>query len=92
VWDCALSVVPPPSFFVFTTTHSKKEEKMSKPPAVGQDLVDYLEAAFPETLPTPGTSESMLHELLRKQGQREVIKHLTSLVSRQERGNLRTVL
>jgi hypothetical protein len=65
---------------------------MSKSPAVGQDLVDYLEGQFPETLPTPGTSESMLHELLRKQGQRVVVEHLKSLVSRQERGNLRTVL
>jgi hypothetical protein len=65
---------------------------MSKPPAVGQDLVDYLEGQFPETLPTPGTSEHMLHELLRKQGQRVVVEHLKALVTRQERGNLRTVL
>jgi hypothetical protein len=34
----------------------------------------------------------MLHELLRKQGQRVVVEHLKSLVARQERGNLRTVL
>jgi hypothetical protein len=65
---------------------------MSKPPAVGQDLVDYLEGQFPESLPTPGTSEQMLHQLLRKQGQREIIEHMKALVSRQERGNLRTVL
>jgi hypothetical protein len=65
---------------------------MSKPPAVGQDLVDYLEGHFPTTYPTPGTSEQMLHELLRKQGALDVIEHLKSLVVRQERGNLRTVL
>jgi hypothetical protein len=65
---------------------------MSKPPAVGQDLVDYLEGHFPATYPAPGTSESMLHELLRKQGELNVIEHLRSLIARQERGNLRTVL
>jgi hypothetical protein len=65
---------------------------MSKTPAVGQDLVDYLEGQFPESLPDHGTSEQMLHELLRKQGQRVVVEHLKSLVARQERGNLRTVL
>lgn len=65
---------------------------MSKPPAVGQDIVDYLEGQFPEALPAPGTSEEMLHRLLRKQGERTIIEHLKSLVARQERGNLRTVL
>jgi len=63
-------------------------------PAVGQDLVDYLEGQFPDSISTvsPGTSEHMLQQLLRKQGERLVIDHLKSLVTRQERANLRTVL
>lgn len=62
-------------------------------PAVGQDLVEYLDSQFPATLPNPeGTSEHMLHQLLRRQGERKVVDHLRSLVARQERGNLRTVL
>ena len=62
-------------------------------PAIGQDLVDYLEGQFPDALPQPeGTSEQLLHQLLRRQGAREVVDHLKSLVARQERGNLRTVL
>lgn len=62
-------------------------------PAVGQDLVDYLDGHFPPTLPNPeGTSEQLLHQLLRRQGERTVVDHLRSLVARQERGNLRTVL
>lgn len=65
---------------------------MTRPPAVGQDLVDYLDSQFPTAYPSRGTSEQMLHELLRKQGALDVIEHLKSLVSRQERGNLRNVL
>ena len=65
---------------------------MSKPPAVGQDLVDYLEVHFADNTAFTGTSEQMLQELLRKQGQRTIIEHLKALVVRQERGNLRTVL
>ena len=62
-------------------------------PAVGQDLLDYLEGQFPDELPKPeGTFEQLLATTLRKQGQREVVDHLKSLVARQERGNLRTVL
>ena len=66
---------------------------MSKPPAVGQDLVDYLEAHYAEdSIPPEGTSEQLLHKLLRKHGERMVIDHLKALVTRQERTNLRTVL
>jgi hypothetical protein len=65
---------------------------VSKRPAVGQDLVDYLELYFSEAIPPEGSSEQLLHKLLRKQGERVVIDHLKSLISRQERGNLRTVL
>lgn len=66
---------------------------MTKPPAVGQDLLDWLDGQFPDSLPEPiGTSEHLLHQLLRKQGHREVIKHLESLVTRQEKAALRTIL
>jgi hypothetical protein len=65
---------------------------MEKPPAIGQDLVDWLDAQFPEKLPAPASSEVMLQDLLRKQGQREVVDHLRSLVTRQESKALRTVL
>ena len=65
---------------------------MEKPPAIGQDLVDWLDAQFPEKLPAPASSEVMLQDLLRKQGQREVVDHLRSLVTRQECKALRTVL
>jgi hypothetical protein len=65
---------------------------MEKAPAVGQDLVDWLDAQFPEKLPDPASSEAMLHDLLRRQGQREVVNHLRSLVARQESKALRTVL
>jgi hypothetical protein len=65
---------------------------MDKAPAVGQDLVDWLDDQFPEKLPAPASSEAMLQDLLRKQGQREVVEHLRSLVSRQEKSALRTVL
>lgn len=65
---------------------------MEKPPAVGQDVVDWLNAQFPIVLPNDGTSEQMLHDVLRKQGQRQVIEHLQSLVTRQESKALRTVL
>jgi hypothetical protein len=64
----------------------------TKPPAVGQDLVDWLEQQFPEALPGEGSTEQMLHALLRKQGQRTIIEHIKSLVSRQERSALRTIL
>ena len=65
---------------------------MEKPPAIGQDLVDWLDAQFPEKLPARASSETMLQDLLRKQGQREVVDHLRSLVTRQESKALRTVL
>jgi DNA-binding phage protein len=65
---------------------------MEKPPAVGQDLVDWLDQQFPEKLPDPASAEAMLHDVLRKQGQREVVNHLRSLVARQESKALRTVL
>jgi hypothetical protein len=65
---------------------------MEKPPAVGQDLVDWLDAQFPERLPDPASSEAMLHDVLRTQGQRSVVNHLRSLVTRQESKALRTVL
>jgi hypothetical protein len=65
---------------------------LTKPPAVGQDLVDWLEHQFPACVPDEPTAERLIMEVCRKQGERRVLDHLRSLVSRQERDSLRTVL
>jgi hypothetical protein len=73
--------------------HPNMRGNMTKPPAVGSDLVEYLEAQFAPVIPDEGgNSEQLLMETARKQGEKRVLDHLRSLVSRQERGALRTVL